>query len=418
MASLNSHTSGHDHLLSMTNIEFDALLGTDLRSMEPHYQPDDVWNSALPHSTDCQDTLQQPPFNFEDDINFQIPALPSAWPSGFELLDVPNYSADAQASHEAGDFLSGVSRLPESPKGFSFDLNASPLHENGSHGGFQGFAREDSPLQFHASADTGVIDPFIFEGSNPEELILPLHLLKKSFPSYLAPDSLGDYVGNFPLANFFDLVNSLELPFEIEDLLCQCFEMSAGSIRERQRVRRGRVTGISNCSRALKASTERSRSYSDDRIGRNDQMILGMGGQLTHHLMWAVSKGTIKLRLTSKPDGPIAGLESRPQNMLGVSFMPTDEKRTTGITINFQRTQDALLRTALSRRVKSINVVPKDSEVIRCVLNNDLRSLQTLFDKREASPLDVDPQGCSLLSASLLSCTFPQIVYARDSLIF
>ena len=98
--------------------------------------------------------------------------------------------------------------------------------------------------------------------------------------------------------------------------------------------------------------------------------------------------------------------------------MPTDEKRTTGITINFQRTQDALLRTALSRSIKSINVVPKDSEVIQCISRNDLRSLQILFDKREASPLDVNPQGRSLLSESLSSCTFPRIVHTRDLLIF
>ena len=374
--------------------------------MEPNYRPDDVWNSALPQPTDYQDTVQQPLFNFEDDFNDQIAVLPSVWPSEFELLDIPNYSTDAQAPHQARDFLPDVSRLPESPMGFSFDLNASPLQENGSRGNLQESAREDSPLRSHASPDTRVTEPFIFEGSNPEDLVLPLHLLKKSFPSHLARDSLGDYVGNVSLADFFDSVNSLQLPFEIEDLLCQCFEMSARSIRERQMVRTGREPGISNCSGSLKASTQRSRSYSDNRIERNDQMVLGMGGQVTHHLMLAVSKGIIKLRLTSKSDRPMAGLKSRPQYILRVSFMPTDDKRTTGIAINFQKTQDALLRTALSRRIKSINMVPKDSEVIQCVLRNDLPSLRILFDKREASPLDVDPEGYSLLSVSLLDYIF------------
>lgn len=391
----------------MTNVGFDALFGTDLRTMEPRCQPHDLWNSTLPQPTDCQDTLQQPLFNFEDDFNDQIAALPSAWPSEFELSDILNYSTDAQAPNEAHDSLSDIFRLPESPKGFSFDVNASPL-QDGSRGNLQESAGEDSPLRSHASADTRVIDPFIFEGSNPEDLVLPLHLLKKSFPSRLARDSLRDYVGNVSLANFFDLVNNLQLPFEIEDLLCQCFEMSARSIRERQTVRTGREPGISDCSSSLKVSTQRSRSYSDDQIGRNDQMVLGMGGQLTHHLMWAVSKGIIKLHLTSKSDRPMAALESRPQYMLRVSFMPTDDKRTTGITINFQRTQDALLRTVLSRRIKSINVVPKDSEVIQCISRNDLRSLRILFDKREASPLDVDPQGRSLLSVSLSITIFPK----------
>ena len=401
----------------MTIVGFDALSGTDLRTIEPRYRPHDLWNSTLPEPTDYQDTLQQPLFNFEDDFNDQMAALPSAWPSEFELPDILTYSTDAQAPNEAHDSPSDISRLPESPKGFSFNDTASPLQENGSRGNLQESARENSPLRSNASADTRVINPFIFEGSNPEDLVLPLHLLKKSFPSRLARDSLGDYVGNVSLANFFDLVNILQLPFEIEDLLCQCFEMSARSIRERQTVRAGREPGISNCSKSLKVSTQRSRSYSDDRIGLDETMILGMGGQVTHHLMWAVSKGKIKLHLTSKSDRPMAGLESRRQYMLRVSFMPTDDKRTTGITINFQRTQDALLRNVLSRRIKSINVVPKDSEVIQCISRNDLRSLRVLFDKREASPLDVDPQGRSLLSVSLLNYNFPQIFHTRDLLI-
>ena len=398
----------------MTNVGFDALSGTNLRSIESYSRQDNVWNSAFTQPNDYQDTLQQPFFNLDDDFNDQIASLPSAWPSESEFLDIFSPSTDAQEPNEAHNNISDVSRLLESPKGSSFDLDASPLQENGSRGNLQESTREDSPLRSHASAETQVIDPFIFEGSNPVDLVLPLLLLKKSFPSRLARDSLGDYVGNISLANFFDLVNILQLPFELEDILCQCFEMSTRSIRERQTVRTGRESSIFNCSRSLEASTQRSRSCSDDRIGRNDQMVLGMGGQVTHHLMLAVSKGVIKLRLTSISDRPMAGLESRPQYMLRVSFMPTDDKRTTGITINCQRTQDTLLRTALSRRIKSINVVPKDSEVIQCVLRNDLRSLRILFDKREASPLDVDPQGCSLLSVSHLNYTFTRILHTRD----
>ena len=73
----------------MTNVGFDAHSGTDLRSIESHYRPDDVWNSALPQPPDYKDTLQQLRFNFEDDFNDQIAAPPSSWPSEFELWDIP-----------------------------------------------------------------------------------------------------------------------------------------------------------------------------------------------------------------------------------------------------------------------------------------------------------------------------------------
>ena len=55
----------------------------------------------------------------------------------------------------------------------------------------------------------------------------------------------------------------------------------------------------------------------------------------------------------------------------------------------------------ISPRLRTFNVVPDDSKIISCVKHNDLDGLQTLFDKREAAPTDVDSGGFSLLSVSV-----------------
>ena len=51
--------------------------------------------------------------------------------------------------------------------------------------------------------------------------------------------------------------------------------------------------------------------------------------------------------------------------------------------------------------LRTFNVIPNNSEAISCIKHNDLEGLQTLFDKREASPTDVDEGGFTLLSVSV-----------------
>lgn len=71
------------------------------------------------------------------------------------------------------------------------------------------------------------------------------------------------------------------------------------------------------------------------------------------------------------------------------------------MTVELTTAQDAIPEPRICPHIKAFNVIPENSEVIRRVSRNDLPGLQELFDNREASPLDVDPRGSSLLSASL-----------------
>ena len=255
-------------------VGFRAPLGRVPRSRKHHNLAEDVLNGALSQPADYGDTLQQPNIIFEDTFDDQIATQPSTLVSGFELPNFLNSLPDGQASNEAPDLYFDFSWLPDPLNSFPFGLSVSPLQERRSHGSLQEIATGDNPLRSQEPADIRVLHPVVFEGSNPEEFVLPLHLLKTSFPIHLARDSLGEYVRSAePFADLFSLINSMQLPLEIEDLLCQCFEMSARSIRERQTVRKDRGTGLSHCARSPEASAQRSSPQSGVRIDQNNQIV-------------------------------------------------------------------------------------------------------------------------------------------------
>ena len=372
------------------------------RSMESHRSAGDFYNSTLMRSADYTETWQEPDFFFEEgfDNHSAVPNVVS--PLEFEPSTLFDSSQNPQASGWVPGPHSDNAPLPGSSNSFTFRLSGSPPYQNSSPGSHQALAEEHNPLRSRESTQTGAIDPFTWEGSKPEEVVLPLHLLKENFPVHFAQDSLGKYVRSVtPVADIFQLVDSMQLSFEIEDLLCQCFEMSASSIRERQAARKGRDTDVPHCRKPLEEISQSSRTRSIATTKQNPQMLQKMEGKVIYHMTWAVPNGTFRLRLISRADMSVPAVRTNLPS-IHVSFMPKDDRRTTGVTVRFQRLQGDHHGYSLYRRIKTINVVPKNSNVIQCVLRNDLQSLQMLFDKREASPLDVDPQGFSLLSVSSL----------------
>ena len=368
--------------------------------MESYRNAEDFYNSTFMRSADYTETWQEPDFLFEDGFDNHL-AMPNVIsPLDFEHSTHLDSSPNPQASEWIPGLHSDNAPLPGSSNSFTFRLSESPPYQNRSQGSLQALAGEHDPLRSRESTQSGAIDPCIWEGSNPEEAVLPLQLLKENFPVHFAQDSLGEYVRSAtPVADVFQLVDSMQLSFEIEDLLCQCFEMSASSIRERQAARKGRDTDVLYCRRPHEESSHFSRTRSIAATKQNPQMLHKMEGKVTHYMTWPVPNGTFRLRLTSRSNKSVPTVGTNLPS-IHVSFMPKDDRRTKGVTVSFRRLQSDHHGYSLYRRIKTINVVPKDSDVIQCVLRNDLQSLQMLFDKREASPLDVDPQGFSLLSVS------------------
>ena len=389
---------------SLLLAEFQQIAGGDEpvesidRSMESHHDAEDFYNSTLMRSADYTETWQEPDFFFEGGFDDQL-AVPSlVSPVEFEPSTIFNSSRDLQASEWIPGLHSDNAPPPGSSNSFTFRLTESPPYQDRSQGSLQALATEKNPLR--ESTQAGAIGTFILEGGNPEEAVLPLQLLKENFPVHFARDSLEEYVRSAAVvADVFHLVDSMQLFFEIEDLLCQCFEMSARSIRERQATRKRRNMDVLHCRNPPEESRQCSRARSITGTKQNSEEIPKLEGKVTHHMTWAVPNGTYRLRLTSRVDKSVSTVRTSLPSV-HVSFMPKDHRRTKGVTVSFRRLQDDRHGYSLYRRVRTINVVPKDSDVIQCVLRNDLQSLQMLFDKREASPLDVDPEGFSLLSVS------------------
>ena len=360
---------------------------------------DDVSNSASSQSLVYGESQQQSHFVFEDAVNDLAAAQLDFLQPAVEVPPIPESSLSEAVTPGFSDVCFDAIQPLDAPNSFPFDLNSDSLQGSSSHGKFQSFASLSSPLLSQRKTPTKALESSVFEGGHIEEVVLPLHLLKIYFPVYLSCESLGEHVRSAsPPAELYELVNRMELHRHIEDLLCQSFEESARSIRARQGIKAGPGIDVLNGTTSSHTSIQRSRANTNNCVKQSSQQVLPRKAKVLHHLMWAVSMGTIRLSLTSGEDMPS---ESGSQSAIHVSFMPRDEKRTTGICINFEGDPDARPRYPLSQCIKTINVIPQNSEIIQCVSRNDVRSLQLLFDKREASALDVDPQGFSLLSVSI-----------------
>lgn len=368
--------------------------------MEPHPNAEDVCNNTLVRTADYAETWQEPDLFFEEGFDNQLAVPSDLAPIDLEPSTLFDLWPNPQVSESVPGLHSDNASLPGSSNSFTFGLSGSPPYQNWGQGSLRALTGEHNPLHSRESTQAGAIDPFIWGGSKPEEAVLPLHLLKENLPVHFAQNSLGEYVRSAaPVADVFQLVDSMQLSIEIEVLLCQCYELSASSIRERQAARKGRDMDILHHRKPLEESRHCSRTRSTAETQQSSQMLQEIEGKVTHYMRWAVPNGTLKLRLTSSVDKSVTAAGMNLPS-IDVSFMPKNDRRTTGVTVSFRPSHGEYHGYALYRRIKTVNVVPKDSDVIQSVLRNDLPSLQVLFDKRKASPLDVDPQGFSLLSVS------------------
>lgn len=368
----------------------------------------DVQNNDISQPFEYEELMPQSNSAFENMIDNPAAAHPSLMPPSLEATPFSELLLSEEASPGVSEGYFDAFRPPNALTSFPFDLSAGDLQESSGHDIFQLHSSQCRPLQSQESTPTRVLERSLFEGCHAEEVVMPLQFLKRYFPVHLTYDSLCEHVRSAsPPAELIDLVNRMELHLHIEDLLCQSFEESARNIRARQGVRAGHGADQSYGTESSQASIQRSVYCGNNRIRNISQKALEKKGKALVHLMWATPVGNIKLRLAAMGD---LSSESNPQFVLQVSFVPRDEKRTTGISIDFEGAPDNRPAYSLGRYIKTINVVPQESDVIQCVSRNDVRSLQILFDKREASALDVDPQGFSLLSVSILSTSVRTIV--------
>ena len=187
------------------------------------------------------------------------------------------------------------------------------------------------------------------------------------------------------------MIHSEWLRLELDNVICWILESVSKDIRQHQ-ARRGIGKFASPFEESREPSAHRRRS--GDKIETNNEVpIIG-----TSYAQSKSHRGVLRVTLGNflNRETPTNILEA-----LRVFFMPMESRRTIGLCATFINVMSEVSGPRISPRLKTFNVVPDDSEIISCIKRNDLNGLQMLFDKRQASPTDVDPRGFSLLSVSV-----------------
>lgn len=227
---------------------------------------------------------------------------------------------------------------------------------------------------------------------DPSGASLPLLLMK----AHLEHDFYSDphwkvFSSGTNFDKLLDIIHSEWLRLELDNVICWIFETVSKNIRQHQARRR-----IGNSASPFEENREpparRGRSGDENETHDEVQSIGTAYAQAyTHRGVLRVSLGKILDR----------GTLADALEVLTVTFVPEERRRTIGLCATFIDVMREVRGPRISPRLRTFNVVPDDSKIIRCVTRNDLSGLQTLFDKREASPTDVDSRGCSLLTVSV-----------------
>ena len=244
-------------------------------------------------------------------------------------------------------------------------------------------------------------------GDDPEEIVTSIrpmisHLLMSS------DQSMRDR--NFSRGSTLHLLHHLLcggwLLDELEKILLWSYEASARAIRQRQLARNHAVKDTFSKTLNIR-NDDYGRLGRERNLHRRSSALSGLRTKLTSAWSSHMPNSTLNIRLrTVTPQHPIID-EKEPSSVLEVSSIPVTGHHSTGISAIFV---DPLAKTQgprISPEIRTFNVVPEGSEIIKYVKNNDLQGVQSLFDLGKASPSDVDPRGFSLLSASALPYSLP-----------
>ena len=94
-----------------------------------------------------------------------------------------------------------------------------------------------------------------------------------------------------------------------------------------------------------------------------------------------------------------SGCHTVGSDVITVWSIPYDYQRTLGLRVSFALNFHRF-GCRISPHIKTFNVIPVGSPITECVMQNDLEGVTKLFTEGQASPLDVDPKGNSLLQVS------------------
>ena len=238
--------------------------------------------------------------------------------------------------------------------------------------------------------------------TDPESFMLPLQLLRSNYIESVglarSDASILDDRGS-TLDHLCSTLQSTWLSLEIEELLCRSYELSAQAIRRRQAARPVISNGTS-----LSLTSENDRECEPPKTGRQPIEERHFDNRrklkLTSRTSRATSMGRLNIEFSTPPGESSYVDTSDVPFVINISSIPQSQQRTFGISAAFQNISSISRGCRISPRLRTFNVIPNDSQVIRCIRRNDILGVQRLFTEGKASPLDVDSGGFSLLSVS------------------
>ena len=240
------------------------------------------------------------------------------------------------------------------------------------------------------------LGPIISESGDLRSLILPLELCKSQLIKSLDhPMFQRTVIGEPVTVRLITLLQSRLLLSAMDELLCWAYETVARSSRQ--------ALGISHDFGVYSAPVKDP----GDNCGitscvapemRKDRAASLRRATSRSHLLVDSSTGTISVGYSGVSEINPSTTTSEQLLALAIAFMPRSKDRTVGVSIMFSEIRDTMGAQKICPYIRTFNVIPKDSAIINSVVHNNLEEVQSLFASGEASPLDVDPDGFSLLS--------------------
>ena len=252
--------------------------------------------------------------------------------------------------------------------------------------------------------DVQVILP---NGDDPEDIITSLRLTR-SHLLMSSDESMRER--NFSRGSTLNLLRHLLysgwLLDELENLLCWSYEASAKAIRQRQLTRNGALEDKSSKSPHIEHDNYET-LRTERNIDRRSSALSRPRTKLTSAWSSHMPNCTLNIRLRTATPPHLILDDKESSSVLEMSSIPITGHHTTGVSAVFINPLAKSQGPRISPEIRTFNVVPEGSEIIKYVRNNDLQGVQRLFDLGKASPSDVDPRGFSLLSASALPYSIP-----------
>ena len=240
------------------------------------------------------------------------------------------------------------------------------------------------------------LGPIILENGDIDSLVSPPELCESHLIGSVDHPLLQKTVNAEPAtARLIKLLQSRWLLSAMDELLCWAYEMMAR--------RSYQLLGASHEFDAYSGPAKEPDDKGGMRSCKAPETRKGTAASLWRatsrsQLLVTSSTGTISVRYNSVSGTNQRTMESDELSALAIAFMPSSKDRTVGVSIMFGSMQNTVGSEKISPYIRTFNVIPKDSAIINSVLHDDLEGVQTLFASGEASPLDVDPDGFSLLS--------------------